>query len=161
MPEIVWRTSDSPAEPRELERVQAYWSLRFPEDYLACVRQHNGGSPAPYHLTSPTGAEEIFDHLFSFTPGSREHIVVVAAGLFEYLPVGVLPFAEDGAGNYFVFDFRSKPEAPSIAFIFHENHDELTGYFALTPIASSFTELLGLLHPDPDLEPDDDDDEEE
>ncbi|MGC4045639.1 MAG: SMI1/KNR4 family protein [Armatimonas sp.] len=152
MADVIWGGAASPIDRFHIERAEAFLGVRFPADFVECVLENNGGRPEPGWIQTSTGGHELFDHLISFDKEERDHIVIVAAYSYWYLPVKLIPFAEDGNGNSFVFDFRTTPEAPTIVFLFHEQHlgeDRLITEDGLIPVATNFTELLSNLRTDP------------
>jgi hypothetical protein len=61
----------------------------------------------------------------------------------DQLPEGLVPFADDGGGDYMCLDYRNKPEAPGVVYWAHERgkHD------SVFPLANSFSEFLDILQP--------------
>ena len=154
MPEVIWTHCDDPVREAEIERVQSFFRYRFPDDFIETVRLHNGGAPNPRFVTLPgfppgdPRAKVGLDYLLTLLHDGPDPLIRTAADLYPYLPAGVLPFGGEGAGNYWVFDFRANPEAPTVAFADHESFDPDAGSFDLIPVAASFTELLGMLWSD-------------
>jgi len=148
---VVWTTRSEPADPKEIARVEASWCIRFPADYVELVRTYHGGHPSADVVNLPGGGRTLFNALFGFDRDGPDHIASRWGNCFEYLPIRVFPFADDGPGNLFAFDYRTHPDNPSIIFLDHESWDD-EGYFETSPVAGSFGEFISSLQHDPVLE---------
>jgi hypothetical protein len=123
---------------REVERVL---SVKFPSDFLECIKTNNAGCPIPNCILINNN-EEVFKHLLSFNLDSDFSILKIYNMLKERLADKIIPFARDPFGNYFCFDYR-KSENPSI--VFWESEEASVNINAdLKKVCNSFTKLLGL-----------------
>ena len=57
------------------------------------------------------------------------------------MPAGLVAFAGDPAGNHLCFDFRGNAAEPTVVLLDYE----AGGDNPLRPVASTFTELMGML----------------
>jgi hypothetical protein len=150
-PEVVWQTTNDPADPAEIARVEAALFLRFPHDYLKVVIPYHGGHPhreSPYIIDLPTQGDTAFQALFSFDRNSRDYIVRVWGGFFAHLPLHIIPFADDGGGNLFAFDFRESRDAPTVVFVDHEVLNE-QGFLNVVSLSTTFSEFVAGMRHDP------------
>ena len=140
---IIWEhdlIADPPAASdqavREAERALG---VRFPADFLAVVRHHQGAAPVPDGISLPNGAVTGMKALLHFeaAPAARN---IVNRRFFaqDGLPEGVVPFAEDIGDDLFCFDYRQQPDAPTICFCGVGTRPIL--------IAPSLTAFLAMLH---------------
>jgi hypothetical protein len=61
--------------------------------------------------------------------------------ILDRYPAGLLPFADDTAGNVWAFDTRTRPGDPAIVFIDHERAGE-DGIFPIAPDFDAFMAML-------------------
>jgi len=115
--------------------------VRFPSDFLALARVHQGAQPLPNGLTIPDFGGTAVAHLLHFLdePGFT-NIVARYFPLADAIEDGLIPFAEDIGDDLFCFDYRHDPAHPSVVFWSVD-----TGPL---PLADSFTAFLALLAPD-------------
>ncbi len=66
----------------------------------------------------------------------------------EFFPKGLIPFSQDGGGNYLCFDYRNCTENPPIVF-WHHAIEENEGIFHL---ADSFEEFISSLKSEEELD---------
>lgn len=106
-------------------------------DWISFLRTSNGARPAPNTYPIPPDDSGRVRSILSAS-GVQETRQEVEGGF----PEGCVPIADDGCGNYVCL--VSSPRECGVAFWDHE-----TG--ALSVVAATFTEFLGLLEPfDPD-----------
>ncbi len=147
--ELVWEDCRSPVDPSVIHAVETALGIEFPADYKAVILRCNGGHPKPYLFSyrDPDQGVRVgtaFAALLTVDePGSPDNILSVRNDLDSVLPPEVIPFAEDGGGDYICFDYRSKDsgEAPSIVYWAHENPPSL----AVITLAESFQAFLDML----------------
>ncbi|MBC8160383.1 MAG: SMI1/KNR4 family protein [Roseiflexaceae bacterium] len=113
--------------------------VRFPADFLAVARLHQGAVPIPGNITLPDGAVTAVQNLLHFeaAPG-MQNIVARMFPVAGVLDKGVIPFAEDIGGDLFCFNYRQTPDAPTVVFWSVD-----TG---MVELAANFTEFVALLH---------------
>jgi len=81
----------------------AIWVLPagdLPETYLSLLRWANGGQFG--------NGERWFQFFPTIDPGQGVRAMLLAYQFPQYMP-GVMPFALDGCGNFYLFDMRTKP----------------------------------------------------
>lgn len=150
---ITWETRNRPISEEAVAKVEACWRIRFPDDYRALVLAFDEGTPDTDVFHLPDGDRVLFSNLFSLNPESSFNILHAWVSRFEYLPARIFPFADDGGGNFYCFDYRETDENPPVVFLFHDPMDEPI------PAAASFAELLDRLEADSNFDEDNDDNE--
>lgn len=121
--------------------VEAALGVRFPTDFLAVARRHQGRAPTPSHYRLPDGSRGVFNQLLHFEPSPPASNYVGAwRDLQDLLPERVVPFAPDPGGNYLCLDYRESETNPRVVFWSHDEPDA-----PLQPVAANFTELLDKL----------------
>lgn len=61
----------------------------------------------------------------------------------DYFPKKLIPFGDDGGGNYMCFDYRINNNTPSIIYW---NHDVYENSKRISFIANNFEEFINMLH---------------
>lgn len=142
------------ASETDLARVEHALGVRFPDDFRALAPAQQGRIPSPRHLPREGRPPLPFGPLFHFAPEDTHprqqgDALLFVAGILreDGYPPQIVPFASSGGGSnaYFAFDFRGRPEAPSVVFVDPDRAPEDPK--ALMPVAESFTALLGKLRP--------------
>ena len=131
-----------PFAPRAAVRAaEQQLGVRFPPDFLAVARVHQGARPVPNGIAIPSFGGTAVAHLLHFgdAPG-HTNIVARRFPLDDAMEDGVIPFAEDIGGDLFCFDYRRDPAHPSVVFWSVD-----TGPL---PLADSFTAFLDTLYHD-------------
>lgn len=159
---------------RELENA---WNIKFPDNYIKVIKHHDGAK-----IEAKDYKGEWKEAIIRI-PGWREKYAIVeffgyanaseitSTGVFiayngykECLPEPnkIFPFAVDGAGNLFFFDYRKNENTPEIVFLDHEravSEDDLTDEdleektlnellnHNLYYVCDSFDELLRMVEP--------------
>lgn len=109
----------------------------LPGDYKIMLQNHHGDSPLESDIRDQETAEVMIGgmgNLLNADPADSNSVYSCA----EYVADRVIPFAEDGGGNFTCFDYRNGIHSPQIVFWFHE-YDEDENYSLL---ASSFSEFI-------------------
>lgn len=141
---IVWRDyeiADPPvageARVREVERELG---VRLPEDYVEVARENQGRAPSPATVSLGESSKTVLGYLLHFEAEPQYASLVGAwRAIRDALPEGVIPFAEDPAGNFFCFDYRADEMNPPVVFWPHEQPERMI------PVAAGFNELLDML----------------
>ncbi|QWI47060.1 SMI1/KNR4 family protein [Bacillus mycoides] len=122
-----------------IQKVEQYFNIKFPMDFVECVKKYDSGYPRPKIFDVPGQGENVFSKLLTFDLESRNSIIQVYDDIKDRLANKVYPFGKDSFGNHLCFDYRSNPESPTVVFWEHEeeNIEE-----AIYPVCSTFTELL-------------------
>jgi hypothetical protein len=147
MVDLVWepryRAHDVPLDLAELRAVEREWGVRFPADYVACVRRHHGCGPEPSRFRFGDGFTTSVQALLHFVPDLTEGSIRQARQALwtAGVPDAVVPFADDPGGNRICFDFRSDAVRPEVVVLDHEQPEEN----ALLPAAPDFAAFLGSL----------------
>ncbi|WGV58804.1 SMI1/KNR4 family protein [Brevibacillus brevis] len=134
---IRWMFVEKPVDEITVATVEKKFGVRFPSDYRECVQKYNGGYPKPQKFDFDNGTQGVFNDLISFTDE-----VLNIQMFFDFkddpCTMRIVPFGRDPFGNLLCFDFRNSLDKPQIVFYDHEEKIE----DAITPICTSFTELL-------------------
>ncbi|PEE11070.1 SMI1/KNR4 family protein [Bacillus cereus] len=125
-----------------IQKVEHYFNIKFPMDFVECVKKYDSGYPRPKIFDVPGQNKNVFSKLLTFDLESRNSIIQVYDDIKDRLANKVYPFGKDSFGNHLCFDYRSNPESPTVVFWEHEeeNIEE-----AIYPVCSTFTELLASL----------------
>ena len=117
---------------------EALLRVSFPDSYRTLLSKFNGSyGAAEFSLSGNKGSAEIGVWL-SISPWDSESMCSTLSTWKQHkLSTRIVPFGEDGGGNYVCFDYR-RSDTPSIVFWFHE----LEGEDGLYPVAPSFEEFL-------------------
>jgi hypothetical protein len=141
---LKWILTKKAISSEEIASVEGEFGITFPQDYIECVREKNGGQPVPdtFEFVGNSGA--VMNSLIPINLDEQRNVVNVYEKLKSRLPHSVYPFADDPFGNYLCFDY-SKGEVPVIIFWDHEkaysDRDAATSF-----VCNSFKELLIKLH---------------
>lgn len=151
MPEITWERTAPPPDEQLIESVQQDLGVQLPGDFLASVRESDGGRPSSHVLDFGRRLEAVFIRRLSFYDEgvhSREPgIVETYDAIKDRLPPDVVPFGRDPFGNIYCFDYRNQTEkGPKVVFWDHEGADPESPDASLTHVCDSFTDLLGMLY---------------
>lgn len=128
-----------------LEEIQKTLSIRFPDDYVQCAIENNGGTPDKEGFNVSGRGPAVFNYLLSFHKESSIYIIDIYESVRDRLCQGVIPIADDPFGNLICFDFRESASNPPIVFWDHEV-ESLNPDSALFPVCQSFTALLEMLY---------------
>lgn len=172
-----WNRELSNEKIIELEKL---WNIEFPKKYKEIIKEHHGASveldidgvrhihcgiDIPKWHGGRAGVRLLKYKGYNSIDTWR--IVRAHENLKECLPEPekILPFADDGGGNIFFFDYRNSDTEPSIVFLDHEesiiedelDEDELEERtvaewqdLTLYKVADSFSEFLDKITPDED-----------
>ena len=126
---------------RQIEGAEALLGVRFPDSYRALLPELNGAcGEAEFPLPDEERGGSIGVWL-SLLPWDAESVWSTLSAWGEHeLPRRLIPFGEDGGGNYVCFDYRHS-DVPSVVFWHHELEAE-EGIF---PVAATFEEFLRML----------------
>jgi cell wall assembly regulator SMI1 len=140
---ITWERGEK-LEEQIIEKTEKKIGFRLPLDFLAIVKEHDGGRPVQMYFDYGRRKRAMFGELLSFNPEKRFNVIRAYESLHDddeeiELPKEIVPFALDPAGNLLCFDYREK-NRPSVVFVDHEEMDEI--HF----ICHTFTDLLSKLY---------------
>ena len=138
---ITWKYNRGPVSDKIVAGVEKTFNVKFPEDYIGCIKTNNGGRPDPRVFDFEGHGEAVFSSLLHFDLKKKGSITSIYDHIKKRLPNNVFPFASDSFGNYLCFDYRNS-DSPIIVFWNHE----IPGDAAIRSVCSSITELLGKLY---------------
>lgn len=151
---LVWEGCKGGVTEEMLAAVEKRLGVMFPVEYRQLVTQCQSGAPErshfyyddPRHGRSGGG----LGVMLMIDPAYDDSILRTLEMLAhdDQMPEGVIPFAEDGGGDMMCFDFRTRPDAPSVVYWAHERNKEESVF----PLADSFMDFLAMLGPDPDYD---------
>ena len=130
----------------QIEGAEAFLGVRFPASYHQVLLEFNGAyGGATFSMLGKEHGGGIGVWL-SLLPWDSESIWATLSTWPEHkLPTEVVPFGEDGGGNYVCFDYRHS-DVPSVVVWYHE----LVGEDGIFPVADTFDDFLQLLRADVD-----------
>lgn len=157
--EIVWEFVKGKTDDEMVSCVERILDIKFPEDYLECVRKFPGGYPSPCFFKN-SRIEADFNYLLNFEPGSSSflldtyYILKHSSEGLKKLPDDIIPFARSG-NDHLCFDYRGNT-SPKVVYIDHYSfwdylcedefrEEEITEEDYLIYISDSFTEFLEML----------------
>lgn len=141
-----WDRCNPPVDDSRVEAVERSLAVRFPTDYRSCVKQCHGGRPAKREFDVHAAGLKFRSSLavlLSFSEENSENILNTCKDLEGQLPKGIVPFAEDGGGDYMCFDFRSNETADNPGIIYWHRSGLPENEFSF--LANTFSEFLGIL----------------
>ncbi len=137
--------------PLTSEALSAYCAdhgLVLPEPLRLQLIEQNGAVPEATLLVSVAGQDEELDSFLGVGMDDLANELAWNADTLKgRLPDGLLPFANDPGGNLFVVE-TDPASTHGVLFWDHELEGDSA---ALTPIAPTFTEFLGMLREEPDF----------
>lgn len=149
--DVIWEFSEGELDEETIHNTEGIIRIKFPLDYVACVKTNNGASPSLQVIKVEGRGEAVFESLLVIDEGSEYSITGIYDAICDRLVSEVYPFAEDPFGNYFCFDYRDQKKSnPKVVFWDHEISNSNSEQ-ALHHVCDSFTDLLSLLY-DPDVE---------
>ncbi len=138
---IKWETRSHKIDQSDIIRVEKYFSIKFPADFIDIVLKHNGGIPNKKVYDFQNHKEAVFRRIFSFSPDDKNNIINVYENVKEQFPQKIIPFGDDPFGNLICFDYRSKCRIVFWNHELYENTDK-----AINNICDSFSEFLMKLY---------------
>jgi hypothetical protein len=149
---IRWIGVEDAADPELIDCVQKILDIKYPDDYLACVKNYSLGFPYPYNIIVNEriiGGRSQFVQLRGFDPEKPMSYVLTlyyalncpASGIDAYLPDNVVPFADALGDDRLCFDYREGFPPKVVYWIPHEPDPDKSVIF----LCNSFTELLEIV----------------
>ena len=116
-------------------------SAALPPEYVEFLRAHRA---MPVDLVVASNPDYWGVHtIFELADGNDDHQVdLIQQILWDVLPSGTLPIAEDEAGNLFLLDCN---EGTSMGSVLWWDHERNLGEMQTERVASSFREFVNLL----------------
>jgi hypothetical protein len=130
-------------------QASGYDRIKFDPIYLDYLSRFHGGSPRKRYFKSVAGTEHVLERFLNFLPSGsgsplEEYSVEATwSAVSDRMGSFLMPFVELFAGDLLCFDHQSGTP-PSVVVWFHEQSRPGKPY--TEQVASSFLELLGLLH---------------
>lgn len=111
----------------EVRAVEKELNVSYPREFFEIVKMHDGGE-IEFELQEEETIEGVVDiegwgeESFRLLKHGKVHVEIMSnfKRTRDALPNLFIPFADDGGGNYFVFDFSEDRSNPKIYFQFHE-----------------------------------------
>ena len=143
---LEWRSVHGKIEDTNIQEVEKALGIQFPDDYIQCIKENNGGHPIKEVYDFGKHKEAVFDRLLNFLPEKPNYIVHVYNSVIDRMLKDIYCFAEDPFGNLICFDYREKDRRePSIVFWDHEIASE-SPEKAISHVCDSFSQLLNILY---------------
>lgn len=141
--EIEWINKNNELAEGEIKYVEDILGIKFPEDYIRCIKNNDGAYPVPDTFNIKND-EETLNNLLSLHKDKGNFMLQVYENVKDRMLEKIIPFARDPFGNLICFDY-SNDNQPTIVFWEHEkafNDKEK----AITFICNTFVEFLNMLH---------------
>jgi len=149
---IRWIGVEDAADPGLFDCVQKILDIKYPDDYLACVKNFSLGFPYPYNIIVNErikGGRGQFVQLRGFDPEKPISYVLTlyyalncpAPGIDAYLPDNVVPFADALGDDRLCFDYREGFPPKVVYWASHEPDPDKSVIF----LCNSFTELFEIM----------------
>lgn len=116
--------------------VETKLKVTFPKDFIAIIKQYDGGYPIPNKITVE-GQDEVLNNLVSFVEGDVSFILDIISDTEGFGEANLVPIAEDPFGNLFCYSFEDN--TCEIVFWSHEESSR-------KHVCNNFEELLAMLH---------------
>lgn len=148
---IEWVRTKSAPDQDEISRIEEYFGVRFPQEYLNCAKTNNGGHPSPDCFGFGMEQNSI-SYLHLLSHDDDYGIVKSYEAAKGIMPDGIVPFADDPFGNMICFDYRESKSNPKIVFWDYEKAcielEKTDGDYtkALKYICESFSDFIDMLH---------------
>jgi hypothetical protein len=136
-----FQPSDEQITDNVLEGAEMLLGIRYPGAYREIIREFSGASgDVEFRVDRPSPGFDVcgVGLLHSLLPWSSESVDSRLSSWLEHgLSERIVPFGEDGGGNYVCFDYR-QADVPRIVYYFHE----LYGDDGIMDVCESFDEFL-------------------
>jgi len=155
MRSIAWKYQEPEATEAMIVAVEHRLGIQYPADFRSGVRGFHGATPSPsrfsYQHRGIGRVGTAIGCILSFDPASSAYVIpTVESHVREgILPVGVVPFGEDGGGDLMAFDFRKDADNPPVVYVAISDAEE-EGERHIYPLAPSFSAFLDMLVSDDD-----------
>ena len=132
-----WNCENNVVTDDIINAVEAELKIKFPRDFVAIIKQYDGGYPIPNKITIE-GQEEILNNLVSFLEEDTSFILDIINDTENFTGSNLVPIAEDPFGNLFCYSFGE-----NTCEIVFWNHEEGT---INKHVCNNFEELMAMLH---------------
>lgn len=120
-----------------IKKVEAELKIKFPRDFVAIIKQYDGGYPIPNVITVE-GQEEVLNNLVSFIEGDVSFILEIISDTEYFSASNLVPIAEDPFGNLFCYSFGED----TCEIVFWDHEEGVANKY----VCDNFEELLAMLH---------------
>lgn len=146
--DLSWENCHAEESDARVSAVEAVLGVRLPEDYRECIKKYHGGTPSRSRFTFKDqklgDMESCLGVLLSLDEDDAENLVDTWHELAPQLPRAVVPFADDGGGDFICFDYRDVRQTTTPVVVYW--HHERVQPEALTPLCNSFSEFMSMLY---------------
>lgn len=145
--EISWFEPGAPVGDAVVEVIEQQLGVHLPPDFLECAKRYHGTGPEvecafTYQDPDRGSVESCLGALLSFDLEEEYNILTIRSLLADQIPPGVIPFGEDGGGDFICFDFRASAAQPPVVYFAHEKPSGQR----LIPLAADFASFLEMLY---------------
>jgi hypothetical protein len=177
MTNIIRWSADKEFSEDVIKILENYWKIKFPKEYIDIVTKHDGSQPDVMCSNKEwkrgfITIQKCHDEKtgFAFLRYTNAESIEQASIFIAYKafkdclpdPEKIFPFADDGGGNIYFFDYRKNSCEPAIVFLDHEQaitEEDLPEEDLkkkplyewldsnLYHVCNSFSELLDMIHP--------------
>ena len=135
-----WQPKNLPSvTPEDVLRIEQEIGFKIPLDYVEVSRHVHGKEPTPGSHVADGGGSALGE-LFHFSGDLSDDRLGWGDWINENSDTLLLPFSQDGGGNFFAFDFGKDPQNANPTVVFWDHETQI-----VTTLAESFTEFLGQL----------------
>ena len=145
--DLSWKYYDEDLSDSDIKAVEEELGVKFPNDYIECIKKYHGGAPEKdcFTFDSVKYGEmgSCLGVLLRLDQKKEENILDTMKNLNDQLPKKIIPFGDDGGGDFMCFDYRDikEEQSPKVVYWHHElNTEESISY-----LAQSFTEFIKML----------------
>ncbi|WOA66240.1 SMI1/KNR4 family protein (plasmid) [Bacillus mycoides] len=143
MSHITWiNVNEKRVTDDQIKQLEQYLNIKFPNDFLECVQEYDGGYSTPDTFNIPNQDENSLNNLLTLDSDRKNSFLKTYNNTKDRSPDKIYPFARDPFGNLLCFDYRNNTDSPTIVFWDHEEEDIEE---AIYPVCSTLTELLASL----------------
>ena len=134
--------ASEPIEPLDDElilQLEQTFGVTLPDHYKEMLKTRHGDEPLECEILDPQTQRPRMGGMGRVLTAEPEDSYSIHNAV-KYVADGVLPFAEDGGGNFTCFDYRQdrNTTSPPVVFWFHEQDEESNCH----QLASSFEEFI-------------------
>ena len=132
-----WNCDNNVVTDDIIKAVETKLKITFPKDFIANIKQYDGGYPIPNKITVE-GQEEVLNNLVSSLEEDASFILDIISDTENFSDSNLVPIAEDPFGNLFCYSFEEN--TCEIVFWSHEER------VANKHVCNFFEELITMLH---------------
>lgn len=139
-----WDFVDGEIGREAIAKIETYFDILLPNDYIECALVNHGGSPDRNIFEREGHGDDVLNALLSLNSQEKRYIVNVYHNVRDRLLDKIIPFADTPFGDLVCFDYRNGKENPTVVFWDHEvaYQDKEKG---ISYICDTFCEFLSRL----------------